>query len=73
MSALNPKTFVKLREGEFEIFSHYLSYGRPTRLMLFLGDEATASRVANAIRAAEIIAHQEGRMDVLRSSRDAQD
>lgn len=63
MSSLNPKTLVKLAEGEFEIFSYYLSYGKPRRLMLFLGDDATANRIANAIREAEIIAHSEGRME----------
>lgn len=73
MSNLNPKTFVKLKEGEFEIYSHYLSYGRATRLMLFIGDEATAMRISNAIRSAEIIAHQQGRLDVLYSARDAHD
>lgn len=74
MSNLHPsKTLVKLADREFEILSYYLSFGRPVRLLLYIGDEAEANRIANAIRHAEVIAHMEGRMEILRNSRDAQD
>lgn len=58
--------FKQVGTGEYEIKSAY----RNVRLVLYVGEFDVAQRVHDAIRQAELLAFQEGRLSVLRQRKE---